>query len=49
MPATIIAPWVRLITFITPQMSVRPIAASPYTEPTSTPSAIEATIPNMIC
>ena len=29
MPATIIAPCVRLTTFITPQMSVKPIAAMP--------------------
>src|SRR5215831_14151371 len=47
MPSTMMAPWARLMTFMTPQMSVNPMAARPYTEPTRTPSITEAMIPIM--
>src|ERR1022692_2475944 len=35
------------MTFITPQIRLRPIAASPYTAPTSTPSIMEARMPDI--
>src|SRR5215467_4588204 len=47
MPATIMVPWVRLMTSMTPQIRVSPMAARPYTSPTSTPSIIEARIPSI--
>src|ERR1039457_5598180 len=47
MPSAMTAPWVRLITSITPQIRLRPIAASPYTEPMSRPSIMEARIPDI--
>src|SRR3974377_2094969 len=45
MPSAITAPGVRLMTPMTPQMRLNPIAASPYTEPMSRPSIMDATIP----
>src|ERR1017187_9130515 len=47
MPSAMTAPWVRLITSITPQIRLRPIAASPYTDPMSRPSIMEAKIPDI--
>jgi hypothetical protein len=38
MPSIIRAPWAKLITFITPKMSVSPIATKPYTPPINNPS-----------
>src|ERR1019366_8863419 len=47
MPSAIMAPWVRLMTSITPQIRLKPIAASPYTAPTSRPSIMEARMTDM--
>src|ERR1039457_1125760 len=47
MPSAIMAPCVRLMTSITPQIRLKPIAASPYTAPTSSPSIMEARMPDM--
>src|ERR1039458_4966218 len=47
MPSAIMAPWVRLMTSITPQIRLKPIAASPYTAPTSRPSIMEASTPDI--
>src|SRR4029453_13708872 len=45
MPSTIMAPCVRFMTFMTPQIRVSPMAARPYTAPTSSPSMMEAMMP----
>ena len=47
MPSAITAPWVRLMTSITPQIRLKPMAASPYTAPMSRPSIMEARMPDI--
>jgi hypothetical protein len=41
-PNAIIGPCERLMTFMTPQINVNPIAAKPYTNPTRIPSGRES-------